>query len=166
MDIPWKSVSKSYVFGLSNTEHLCRNAQSCIRTSSPALRQWRGESLPHLFGNPALIVWPPHTYSVWPCLVRQKYSCTIRSIISLQQTPTTSKFVWVRTMSIRTSQSVTTKSTQISACCMGYKNPKIRVSFDHSLLIFQPCHCSRSWATNTCNVFRSRDQMFWRVTSR
>ncbi len=30
---------ESDVFSLSNTEHLRRNAQSCIRTSSPALRQ-------------------------------------------------------------------------------------------------------------------------------
>jgi hypothetical protein len=29
---------ESDVFRLSNTEHLCRNDQSCIRTSSPALR--------------------------------------------------------------------------------------------------------------------------------
>ncbi len=67
MDIPWKSLSQSYVFGLSKTDHLCRNAQSCIRTSSPALRQWCGESSPHLFGNPASMVWPPHTSSTWPC---------------------------------------------------------------------------------------------------
>ncbi len=69
---------------MSNTEHLRRNAQSCIRTSSPALRQWCGESLPRLFGNPALMVWSPHTYSIWPCWVCQKYSCTVRSIIGLQ----------------------------------------------------------------------------------
>ncbi len=35
---------ESVVFGLSNTKHLCMNAQSCIGTSSPALRQWWGES--------------------------------------------------------------------------------------------------------------------------
>ncbi len=95
MDIPWKSLSKSYVFSLSNTEHLRRNAQSCIRTSSPALRQWHGESLPRLFGNPALMVWPTHTYSVWPCWACQEHSCTVRSIIGLRhffltpQCPTT-----------------------------------------------------------------------------
>ncbi len=77
MDIPWKNL-------MSNIEHLCRNAQSCIRTSSPASRQWCGESLPCLFGNPALMVWPPHTHRVWPCQARQKYSCTVRSIIGLQ----------------------------------------------------------------------------------
>ncbi len=85
MDIPWKSLSKSYVFGLFNTEHLRRNAQSCIRTSSPALRQWRGESLLCLSGNLASMVWPPHTYSIWPCRAHQEYSCTVRSIIGLQQ---------------------------------------------------------------------------------
>ncbi len=42
------------------------NAQSCIRTSSPALRQQRGEYSPRLFGNPASMVWPPHTCCVWP----------------------------------------------------------------------------------------------------
>ncbi len=39
MDIPWKNLT-------SNTEHLRRNAQSSIRTSSPVSRQWCGESLP------------------------------------------------------------------------------------------------------------------------
>jgi hypothetical protein len=87
MEIPWKSLSKSYVFGLSNTEHLRRNAQSCIRTSSPALRWWRGESWPCLFGNPSLMVWPPHTCCVWPCQMRQKYSCTVQSIIGLRHLP-------------------------------------------------------------------------------
>jgi hypothetical protein len=80
MDIPWKNL-------MSNTEHLRRNAQSCIRTSSPALRPWHGESLPHFFGNPALMVWPPHTYSVWPCRACQKYPCTVRSITCLQHLP-------------------------------------------------------------------------------
>ncbi len=65
MDLPWKNL-------MSNTEHLRRNAQSCIRTISPALRQWCGESLPRLFGNPALMVWPHHTYCVWPCWACQK----------------------------------------------------------------------------------------------
>ncbi len=68
MDIPWTSLSKSYLFGLSNTEHLCRNAQSCIRTSSPALRGCCSESSPCLFGDPASMVWPPHTCCVWPFL--------------------------------------------------------------------------------------------------
>jgi hypothetical protein len=49
-----------------------------------------------------------------------------------------------RTTSIGMRQSVTTESTQTSTCCMGYKNKKIRVSFNHSLLICQPCHCFRS----------------------
>ncbi len=87
MDIPWKSLSKSYVFGLFNTEHLCRNAQSCIRTSSPALRQWRGELSPCLFGNPALMVWPPHRCCVWPCQRRQKYSCTVQSVMVYNKSP-------------------------------------------------------------------------------
>ncbi len=78
MDIPWKNL-------MSNNEHLHRNAQSCIKTSSPALRQWCGESLPPLFGNPALMVWPPHMYSDWPCRAHQKCPYTVRSIISLQQ---------------------------------------------------------------------------------
>ncbi len=86
------------------------------------------------------------------------------SISGWIKTPTTSKFTWVRTTLIKTHQSVTTKSTQTSTCCMGYKNQKICVRFNHSLLICQPCLCSRSWATNTCNIFRSHDQMFWRVT--
>jgi hypothetical protein len=33
---------ESDMFSLSNTEHLRRNAQSCIRTSSPVLRQLHG----------------------------------------------------------------------------------------------------------------------------
>ncbi len=80
MDIPWKNL-------MSNTEHLRRNAQFCIRTSSPALRQWHGESLPCLLGDPALIAWPPHTYCVWPCWAHQKYSCTERSMIGLCHLP-------------------------------------------------------------------------------
>ncbi len=32
-----------------------------------------------------------------------------------------------------------------------------------TLFSCQPCHCSRSWATNTCNVVRSHDQTFWRI---
>ncbi len=78
MDIPWKNL-------MSNTEHLHRNSQSCIRTSSSALRRWCGESLPCLFENPASMIWPPHTYCVWPCRVRQKYPCTLWSIIGLRQ---------------------------------------------------------------------------------
>ncbi len=58
---------------------------------SPALRRWHGKSLcptlPCLFGNPALMVWPPHTYCIWPCQVRQKYSCTVWSIGSLRHLP-------------------------------------------------------------------------------
>ncbi len=77
MDIPWKNL-------VSNTEHLRRNAQSCIRTSSPALRWWCGESLPRLFGNPSSMVWRPHTYRIWPCRARQKYPCTVWSIIGLR----------------------------------------------------------------------------------
>jgi hypothetical protein len=42
-------------------------------------------NLPLLFGDSALMVWPPHTYRVLPCQVRQKYFCTVRSIIGLQQ---------------------------------------------------------------------------------
>ncbi len=75
---------ESEVLSLSNTEHLRRNAQSSIRTSSLALRWWRGESSPCLFGNPDLMVWPPHTCCVWPCEARQKNPCTIRGIIGLQ----------------------------------------------------------------------------------
>ncbi len=36
------------------------------------------------------------------------------------------------------------KNTQTSTCCMGYKNQKVCVNFNQSLLICQPCHCSRS----------------------
>ncbi len=67
MDIPWKNL-------MSHTEHLRWNAQSCIRISSPALRQWCDKSLPCLFGNPALMVWPPHTYRVWTCWVLEATS--------------------------------------------------------------------------------------------
>ncbi len=35
---------ESDVFSLFNTKHLRRNAQSCIGTSSPALRHWCGKS--------------------------------------------------------------------------------------------------------------------------
>jgi hypothetical protein len=80
MDIPWKNL-------MCNTEHLRRNAQSCIRTSSPALRQWCGESLPCLFGNPASVVWPPYMYRIWPCQAQKKYPCTVRSIIGLRHLP-------------------------------------------------------------------------------
>ncbi len=38
MDVPWKNL-------MSNTGPLRRNAQSCIRTSSPASRWWHGWSL-------------------------------------------------------------------------------------------------------------------------
>ena len=31
------------------------------------------------------MVWPSHTYCIWPCQARQKYSCTVRSIHGLQQ---------------------------------------------------------------------------------
>ncbi len=64
-------------------------------------------NLPCLFGDSALMVWPPHMYRIWP---RQKYSCTVRSIISLRQgdiiartplyarlptdTPTRTRFFW------------------------------------------------------------------------
>ncbi len=51
------------MFGLSNTKHLCRNAQSCIRTSSPALRWWCGEPAT---SEPDSVVWPYHKSSVWP----------------------------------------------------------------------------------------------------
>jgi hypothetical protein len=33
------------------------------------------------------MVWPPHRYCVWPCQVRQKYSCTVRSIGGLRHSP-------------------------------------------------------------------------------
>ncbi len=80
MEIPWKNL-------MPNTGPLLRNAQSCIKTSSPVSRQWCGESLPCLFGNPALMVWPPHTYCIWPCQAHQKYSCTVRGIGSLRNLP-------------------------------------------------------------------------------
>jgi hypothetical protein len=96
MNIPWISLSKSYVFGLSNTEHLRRNAESCIRPSSPALRWWHGESLPCLFGNPALMVWPPHTYSVWLCQARQKYSCTVRNSQPTSLAPMNKESSWAQ----------------------------------------------------------------------
>ncbi len=63
---------------------------------SPALRQWCGKSLcpklPHLFGNPALMVWPPHTCCVWPCQVPKKYFCTVPSIISIRHLPPQMKY--------------------------------------------------------------------------
>ncbi len=37
---------------------------------------------PCLFGNPDLMVWPPHTCCLWPCQACQK-SCMVRGIISL-----------------------------------------------------------------------------------
>ncbi len=37
--------------------------------------------------RPDSTVWPYHTYCIWPCQARQKYSCTVRSIIGLQQSP-------------------------------------------------------------------------------
>ncbi len=43
--------------------------------------------LPRLFGNPAMMVWPPHTYSIWPCQACQKYSCTVWSIGGLRHLP-------------------------------------------------------------------------------
>jgi hypothetical protein len=33
------------------------------------------------------MVWPYHRYRVWPCQVRQKYSCTVRSIGGLRHLP-------------------------------------------------------------------------------
>ncbi len=35
--------------------------------------------------RPDSTVWPVHTYCVWPCQARQKYSCTVRSIGGLGQ---------------------------------------------------------------------------------
>jgi hypothetical protein len=73
---------------MSNTGPLCRNAQSCIRTSSPASRRWHGQSLcpnclvsleiqPRWSGLLTSIVSDAH----------QKYSCTVRSIGGLQHLP-------------------------------------------------------------------------------
>jgi hypothetical protein len=35
--VPWRLHMNSDVYGLSNTKHLRRNVQSCIKTSSPVL---------------------------------------------------------------------------------------------------------------------------------
>jgi len=35
----------SWRVGLSDTKHVCRNAQSCIGTCSPALWQWCGNDV-------------------------------------------------------------------------------------------------------------------------
>ncbi len=49
---------ESDVFGLSNTKHLHRIAQSCTRTSSPALRCWCGHLPPQDTSRPDSVVWP------------------------------------------------------------------------------------------------------------
>ncbi len=54
---------ESDVFGLPSTKYLPRTAQSCIRTSSPALRQWCGKPAT---SGPDSTVWPHHTSSIWP----------------------------------------------------------------------------------------------------
>ncbi len=54
---------ESDVFGLSNTKHIRTNAQSCIRTSDSALRQWYGEPAT---SEPDSTVWPSHMSSIWP----------------------------------------------------------------------------------------------------
>jgi hypothetical protein len=37
--------------------------------------------------RPDSMVWPYHRYRIRPCQARQKYSCTVRSIISLRHYP-------------------------------------------------------------------------------
>ncbi len=37
--------------------------------------------------RPDSTVWPYHTYPVWPCQARQKYSCTVWSIGGLRHSP-------------------------------------------------------------------------------
>ncbi len=54
---------ESDVFGLFNTKHIHRNAQSCIRTSSPAFRQWCDKPAT---SEPDSTVWPYHRSSIWP----------------------------------------------------------------------------------------------------
>ncbi len=44
-------------------KHLNMNAQSCIRTSSPAIRQWCGKPAT---SEPDSTVWTYHTSIIWP----------------------------------------------------------------------------------------------------
>ena len=59
----------------------CSPAQSCMQSSIETMRCWAQ----HL--RPDSAVWPVHMYCIWPCQARQKYSCTVRSIIGLQHLP-------------------------------------------------------------------------------
>ncbi len=79
---------------LLHTKHLCRNAQSCTRTSSPALRRWCGEPAT---SEPDSTVRPSHTSSVWPWLGVPKvwlYGTVSRQLTPL--TPTNEESAWAQ----------------------------------------------------------------------
>ena len=54
---------KSWGVGLSDTKHLCRNAQSCTKTSSPALRHWCGGPSPQYLPRSDSEIW--HLIHIW-----------------------------------------------------------------------------------------------------
>ncbi len=81
---PGLSMDESYcmantAFYVGMLSPACSPAQSCMQSSVEVMRCWAQ----HL--RPDSTVWPDHPYCVWPCQAHQKYSCTVRSIIGLQQ---------------------------------------------------------------------------------